>query len=138
MDPNNREPGANVSRAINAASDTAEDIRRNVSDKADQARASLNDFKRKAHDKLDGSRRKTANALEWTATNLHSRADRVSGFTHTTADRLQDTAKYFRESEIEDIVDDVEDAVRRHPGRSLAAAAILGFLVALGLRRSIG
>jgi ElaB/YqjD/DUF883 family membrane-anchored ribosome-binding protein len=135
MDPNNREPGANVSRPISAASGTTEDIKRNVSKKAEQAKASFNDFKRKAHDKLDGSRQPTAKALEWTASNLHSRADKISGFTHSTADRLQHTANYFRESDIDHIADDVEEVVKRHPGRSLAAAAILGFLVALSLRR---
>jgi len=135
MDPNNREPGANVSRPISAASGTTEDIKRNVSNKAEQAKASFNDFKRKAHDKLDDSRKSTAKALDWTATNLHSRADKISGFTHSTADRLQHTAKYFRESDIDHIADDVEEAVKRHPGRSLAAAAILGFLIALSLRR---
>jgi hypothetical protein len=32
------------------------------------------------------------------------------------------------------MADDLQDLVKRYPGQSLAAAAILGFLVARGLR----
>jgi ElaB/YqjD/DUF883 family membrane-anchored ribosome-binding protein len=120
---------------MSAASGATGDTKKNISDKADQTRTSLNEFKRKAADKLEGSRQSTAKALEWTATNLHSRANQISDFTHSAADRLQDTAKYFRESELEDIAQDVQGVVKRYPGRSLAAAAILGFLIARGLRR---
>jgi len=135
MDPNNRESAADVSRPVSAARSTAASMKKNIADRTDEAKVSLNDLKRKAADKLEDSCQSTAKALEWTAANLHSRANQISDFTHSAADRLQDTAKYFRESDVEHMADDVQKVVRRYPGRSLVAAAILGFLIGRGLRR---
>jgi len=135
MEPNNRESAADVSRPVSAARSTAAGMKKNISERTDEAKVSFNDLKRKAADKLEGSCQSTAKALEWTAASLHSRANQISDFTHSAADRLQDTAKYFRESDVEHMADDVQKVVRRYPGRSLVAAAILGFLIGRGLRR---
>lgn len=134
MDANNRESQAEPTSS-ESTSAKASRMRRNLADKADDAKQSLNELKRKAADRFDSSRQSTGGALEWTATSLHSRADQISGFTHSAADRIQDAADYVRETDIERIVDDVRNAVRRHPGRSLAIAAVAGFLISRGLRR---
>jgi hypothetical protein len=77
----------------------------------------------------------TADALHKTASRLHSRADQVSDFGHSAAQRLQATANYMRETDVEDIALDLQGIVRRYPVQALAAAAFVGFLFARGLRR---
>jgi ElaB/YqjD/DUF883 family membrane-anchored ribosome-binding protein len=134
MDANNRESAADASRPMSAG-DTASRVKRTISDKAEDAKESLNELGRKASDTLRSSRHTTANALDRTASTLHSGADQFSDYAHSAADRLQDTADYFRESDIESIFQDLRDVVRRYPGRSLAVAAVLGFLITRGLRR---
>jgi hypothetical protein len=60
----------------------------------------------------------------------------MSQLAHSAADRIQVGANYLRERDVERIVEDVRGVVKKYPGRSLAVAAILGFLIARGLRRS--
>ena len=132
MDANEREFEADVSTGSGAAAR----MKRNLKDKAQDAKESLNDLGRKTADRIDDSREPTANALAWTATSLHSRTDKMSQLAHSAADRIQVGANYLRERDVERIVEDVRGMVKKYPGRSLAVAAILGFLIARGLRRS--
>jgi hypothetical protein len=77
-----------------------------------------------------------ASGLEHTASSLHSGADQVSGFGHSAADRIQATADYVRDAELEGIAADVRDLVRRYPTQLLVGAAVLGFFLARALSRS--
>jgi methyl-accepting chemotaxis protein len=131
MDANNRESAADVS----TGSGTAARMKRNIADTAQDAKETLNEIGRKTADRIEHSRESTANALERTATSLHSGAEQVSEFTHSAANRLQNTADYLREKDLDRMAEDLRGIVKRYPGRSLAAAAILGFLIARGLRR---
>jgi hypothetical protein len=54
---------------------------------------------------------------------------------HGTADKLQTAADYIRETDLKAMREDVKDVVKRYPGPALAAAAVLGFIVARGFRR---
>ena len=106
------------------------------------------DIGRRAADSIDSSRQSAAGALDGTASSLHSSADQISGAAHTaadklqatahsTADRLQATADYVRQNpDLKGMVDDLTGVVKRYPGQSLAAAVILGFLVAGPCHRS--
>lgn len=154
MDSNEREPGADVSTGSGAAAR----MMRSLTDNAQDAKESLNDLGRKTGLGIDGSRESTAKALAWTATSLHSRTDKMSQlahsqtdkmsqlahsqtdkmsqFAHSAADRIQFGADYLRERDVERIMEDVRGLVKKYPGRSLAAAAILGLVIAWGLRRS--
>jgi hypothetical protein len=67
---------------------------------------------------------------------MHSSSDKLSGVAHSAADKLQATADYVRRTDLNGMVEDVQDIVKRYPKESLAVAAILGFLVARGLRGS--
>jgi hypothetical protein len=127
MDANEREPGVDVSAAR---------MKRSLTDKAQDAKGNLNDLGRKTADRIDGSRESTAKALAWTATSLHSRTDKMSQLAHSAADRIQVGADYLRERDTDRIMEDMRGLVKKYPGRSIAAAAILGLLVAWGLRRS--
>jgi ElaB/YqjD/DUF883 family membrane-anchored ribosome-binding protein len=136
MDANNRESAADVSNTSSGTTGTAARMKKTIADKASDVKESLNEFGHKAADKLDESRESTARALEKTSTSLHSGADQFSDAGHYAADRLQATADYVRETDLESIFEDVQNLVRRYPTQALAGAAILGFLVARGLSRS--
>jgi ElaB/YqjD/DUF883 family membrane-anchored ribosome-binding protein len=70
------------------------------------------------------------------AANLADKASR-------TVDRASDmvsrapakVAEYFRENDVQDMVDDLSGYVKKHPIQSIVAAASLGFLAAAVLRR---
>jgi ElaB/YqjD/DUF883 family membrane-anchored ribosome-binding protein len=136
MDANNRESAADVSNASSSTTGTATRMKKTIADKAADAKDSLNELGQRAAEKLDESRESTARALEKTSTSMHSGADQFSDMGHYAADRLQATADYVRETDIESIFGDVQNLVRRYPTQALAGAAILGFLVARGLSRS--
>ena len=52
------------------------------------------------------------------------------------ADKVGETAKYVRSHGAKDILSDVEHFVRKNPGKSVIAAAAVGFLVDRALRSS--
>jgi ElaB/YqjD/DUF883 family membrane-anchored ribosome-binding protein len=108
--------------------------RMKLSDTAADVKEKVADIGRRAADSIDSSRQSAAGALDGTASSLHSSADQISGAAHTAADKLQATAEYVRQTDLKGMVDDLTGVVKRYPGQSLAAAAILGFLVARGLR----
>jgi ElaB/YqjD/DUF883 family membrane-anchored ribosome-binding protein len=43
--------------------------------------------------------------------------------------RLEATANYLREHDLKEMVTDVQELAKKYPGQSLAAAAIVGFLI---------
>jgi hypothetical protein len=89
---------------------------------------------RKATNKINESRESAAGELEQTASSLHSGGEKVSSMAHSAADKVQATADYVRRTDLNGMAEDVQDLVKRYPGQSLAAAVILGFLVARGLQ----
>jgi hypothetical protein len=67
------------------------------------------------------------------------RSPRRTAVARRSAERLDVMAAYLRRREAEEIVADVEAAIRRHPMRALAVAFISGYLarrVTRGLTRS--
>ena len=120
--------------------------RRKLSEKAADVKDKVADFGRKAVDNIDESRQSTAGALAQTAAKLHSggeqlsgaahaAAHQISGVAHDAADKLQAAADYIRDTDVKRMGEDLKDIVKRYPGPALAAAAVLGFLVARGFRR---
>jgi hypothetical protein len=136
MDANERESAADVSTGSGAAAR----MKRNITDKAQDAKESTANAlawtATSLHLRADKMSKLAHSATDKTATSLHSRTDKMSKFAHSAADRIQVGADYLRERDVERIVEDVRGLVKKYPGRSLAAAAILGFLIARGLRRS--
>ena len=120
--------------------------RMKLSEKAAEVKEKVADFGRKTLDNIDESRKSTAGALHQTAAKLHSggdqlssaahtAADQISGVAHDTADKLRTAADYIRETDLKAMGEDLKDIVKRYPGPALAAAALLGFIVARGFRR---
>jgi len=117
-----------------------------LSEKAAEVKAQVADFGRKTVDNLEESRHSAAGALGQTAAKLHSSgehlsatahtaAEQISGAAHKTADKLEAAADYLRATDLKTMGEDAKDVVKRYPGPALAAAAVLGFLVARSLRR---
>ena len=115
---------------------TAARMKEQVSETAADAKEKVTEFGRKAANRIDGSRESAAGALDKTATSMHSGGDKLSGVAHSAADKVQATADYVRRTDLKGMAEDVQDIVKRYPGQALAAAAVLGFLVARSLRRS--
>jgi len=120
--------------------------RMKLSEKAAEVKEKVADFTRKTVDNIDESRKSTAGALDQTAVKLHSggdqlsgvaqtAADQISGVAHRTADKLQAAAEYIRETDLKGMGEDLKGIVKRYPGPALAAAAVLGFIVARAVRR---
>jgi ElaB/YqjD/DUF883 family membrane-anchored ribosome-binding protein len=114
---------------------TATNVKDQMAEKGKQAKEMIADVGRKAADKINESREPAANKLNSAATSLHQTADSlpagqtVTSAVHATADKLQATAEYVRDHDINAMGRDVEEFVRRYPGQSLIAAATVGFLV---------
>lgn len=75
------------------------------------------------------STRDTVNDLADAATSTVNRASEMASRAQT---KVMD---YFRDHDMQDMVDDVSTYVKKHPVQSLIAAASLGFLAAAVLRR---
>lgn len=56
-------------------------------------------------------------------------------FTERAADALDTTGQYLREWEDRDLLSDVGELAKRHPGKSLLAAAAIGFFVGRSITR---
>ena len=117
MDANNGESFADVSMSIETnTADPAARLKKGMLNRAEHAKAAA------------------ASVLERTASSLHTRTDQISDFGHSTAERIQASADYVRDLELEGLVLEVRDLLRRYPARLLLGAAFLGFIVG----RSIG
>lgn len=95
----------------------------------------MSDLGRTATDKIDEDRGAVATGLDKAASALHEKAEslpggeKVTSLAHATADKLSSTADYIRDHDVNRMMADVETLVKRNPGRSLLAAAVIGFLV---------
>ncbi|MGH9766493.1 MAG: hypothetical protein ACREAB_03585 [Blastocatellia bacterium] len=82
-----------------------------------------------------------ADKLQAAAQTLHQKADRsgqqteASAFGHRAAGWLERSADYVNEMEPQRLKADIENQVRRNPGRSLLVAGIVGLALGGLLRR---
>jgi len=83
-------------------------------------------------DAVDRGREGVANQIDGAA----HRAGQVSGVADRTADRLGSAAKYVRDHDTRDLLDQLAGLVRSHPGKSLLAIAALGFVTGRAWRRT--
>ncbi len=144
-DPNNPTSETPYGQA-EGGSGAATAARLKLSEKAAEVKEKVADFGRKTVDNLDESRKSTAGALHETAAKLHAggeqlsgaahaAAHQISGVAHDAADKLHAAADYIHDTDVKRVGEDLKDVVKRYPGPALAAAAVLGFLVARGFRR---
>lgn len=93
------------------------------------------DLGAKAAERADHARISAAAGLDTVASNLHQRGDRVAGAAHSAADAVSHGAEYLRANDVETMMSDVVDVIRRNPGPALLGAAALGFLLGRALSR---
>ena len=84
---------------------------------------------RSAARKADQARDRTAAGLETAAKSVHSGVDRMASAGHGAGDALSSSARYVREHDVRNMMDDVMGVVRNNPGVALLGAAALGFLI---------
>jgi ElaB/YqjD/DUF883 family membrane-anchored ribosome-binding protein len=105
---------------------------------ASHAKETAADWGRSAASAVDRNMKTAAGALENTATAIRGRVPatgKVNELATATADKIENTARYLREHDTQDMVSGMESAVRRNPGASLAAALAVGFLIGTAMRR---
>lgn len=81
-----------------------------------------------------GARDTAASAIDGAARKIHKGADSLSHLAHDAGARLDETARYVREHDAEQMMDDMRTVVRAHPGKSLVAALAVGLLVGRAFR----
>jgi ElaB/YqjD/DUF883 family membrane-anchored ribosome-binding protein len=57
-------------------------------------------------------------------------AGQLSEVAQTAADKVKAATDYLRQTELTAMAEDVKEIVKRYPGWSIAAAALVGFLLA--------
>jgi hypothetical protein len=85
----------------------------------------------------EGRREAVAGTLDGAAERLHSRMTpgKVAAVTDQAAGALDATAAFVRDFDSRRMLDDVGAMARKHPGRTLAVAVILGFLLGRSMTR---
>lgn len=86
------------------------------------------------------TRAAVAGALDNVAERLHDKADalhvgRMATIADRTANALDATGRYVRELEARDVMQDLGDLAKRHPGKSMLAAVALGVLFGRAITR---
>ena len=106
-----------------------------VSDTAEKAQQKAEQVGRAMQDKIDENRGPVADKLDGVASTLDENAEslpggeKVASLAHDAADKVEATAQYVRAHDVQDMMADLENLVRKHPGQSLIAAAAVGFLL---------
>ena len=98
-------------------------------------KAKVQDVGAKAAQRADRARVSAASGLDTVATTLHKRGDNVASAAHHAADAVHHGAEYLRANDVETMVGDLMDTVRRNPGPALLGAAAIGFVLARLLSR---
>ena|SRR5215469_7097706 len=98
-------------------------------------KAKVQDVGTKAAQRADQARVGAAAGLDTVAGTLHERGDRVASAAHSAADAVSSGAEYLRANDVNTMMDDVMEVIRRNPGPSLLGAAALGFILGRALSR---
>lgn len=95
---------------------------------------------KKLHNATSNVQSAAAKALDTAAERVQSSGKGVShsvaDMADKTASALNTTATYVRDFDSRDMMNDVTDMAKRHPGKSLAIAAAFGFILGRSLMRS--
>ena len=99
----------------------------------------MEELGRAAGRKLDEARHETGGALHAAASSVRTTARRgskaIDNLASSAADRLDATASYVKDHDLKGALTGLRKFSRRHPTRSLVAAAAIGFLAGSILSR---
>jgi ElaB/YqjD/DUF883 family membrane-anchored ribosome-binding protein len=98
-------------------------------------KAKVQDAGAKAAHRADQARVGAAAGLETVASTLHEKGDRVATAAHSTADAVASSAEYLRDNDLQTMMSDLREVIRRNPGPTLLGAAAVGFLLGRALSR---
>ena len=98
-------------------------------------KAKVQDVGAKAAQRADKARIGAAAGLDTVASTLHGSGDRVATAAHSAADSVHSGAEYLRANDVETIMEDLKEVIRRNPGAALLGAAALGFILGRALSR---
>jgi len=114
------------------------DLKSKVNDATSHVKHTASEFGRSAMHNIDRNLKSAAGALESTASMIRSKAPaagKTGGLATTAADKLDSTARYFRDHDAQQMVDGMGTWARRNPGAALGMAAGIGFLIGLTMKR---
>lgn len=110
-------------------------------DGVSQVKSRATEMAQKAADVIEGKMDTVARRMESAATAIRDRADtlpggeQVASAAHTAADAMETAASYVRDHDLQDMLSEVQQVVKKHPGATLLAAVAAGFLIARSLSR---
>ena len=89
----------------------------------------------KAAQRADKARVGAAAGLDTVASTLLERGDRVASAAHSAADAVTSGAEYLRAHDVNTMMGDLKEVIRRNPAASLLGAVALGFILGRALSR---
>jgi len=89
----------------------------------------------RATQRADQARASAAAGLENVASTMHEKSERMASAGHSAADAVAYGAEYLRENDVQTMLSDLMEVIRRNPGPSLIGAAALGFMLGRALSR---
>ncbi|HEY6823890.1 MAG TPA: hypothetical protein VI195_05580 [Steroidobacteraceae bacterium] len=98
-------------------------------------KAKAQDVGARAAQRADQARVGAAAGLDNVASTLHEKGERVASAAHSAADAVSYGAEYLRENDVQTMLSDLMEVIRRNPGPSLIGAAALGFMLGRALSR---
>jgi ElaB/YqjD/DUF883 family membrane-anchored ribosome-binding protein len=104
-----------------------------LKDKAQDVGEKWEDAGRHVSERIDGQREKAVKSLEKASETLHHQVNGSAGViakvVRTAAEKLQTSADYIRESDLNAMFDDIQGAVRKYPVQSIGVALVAGYFV---------
>ena len=107
-----------------------------------QATSRASEIGRKVASAIDDRREAVASGIDSAASSLHAKAESLPGgekivsAAHSAAEAMEKTAGYLRDQDLNDMLSDVQQVVKKHPGATLLTAAAVGFLIARAISRN--
>lgn len=118
----------------------SKNLKETITDTANRAAEKSKELGRTAMSKIEEGRTSAASSLQSAAATLHQKADTsvqaAGNVAHSAADKMEAVAGYMRENDTKQMMADVEDLVKKNPGRSLLVAVAIGFLAGRALRNN--
>ena len=116
-----------------------ETVMKTASELGKDAKESLEELGRSAGRKLDDARDETAGALHTAASSVRRTgrqgSEAIDNFAAGAADRLDATASYVEDHDLQDVFNGLRRFARRHVTGSLVFVAACGFLAGAALNR---
>jgi ElaB/YqjD/DUF883 family membrane-anchored ribosome-binding protein len=129
-----------ASEMASTAKDKATELTGTARDKASELTGTAREKLSGTTETIDAQRDTVAGGLDSVATQLRDRAETIPGGEKTTqiaqtaADKIETASGYVRETEVSDMMTDVEGFVRSHPTESLVIALAAGFLIGRAIK----